>query len=192
MADLLQSLLGIVALLVFLLILAVPGTIAVIAFSRLKGRIAKKFKLSWIKASFISTFIAMFLLVLVLYLIPFLQVLSFTQNDFLPAGMQTQIIEAENSEELIEQPFQANYFLDLIIFSVITILRLLFVALVLSLLLLPLELIGSAIFSKLARKKSANILAFYASTFTAMVVAVIVVFAFPWIPAGLLYFLYFA
>jgi hypothetical protein len=190
MVEVLQSLVEIARLLFGLLVLAIPLTIAVMVFSRLEARLEKKFKLSWLKASWLSTFIAMFILLIFIYLLPFLQVLDFAKNDSLPAEIKTQFDEVNGV--FVEQPTGSIPALDALISAVITIARLLLVAAVLALILLPLEFIGSAVFSRLERKKSANIPAFYIASFAGLLIAMIVIMVFSWIPAGIIYFIYFS
>jgi len=190
MVEVVQSLIELAFFLLRAALFAIPLTIAVIAFSRLEEGISKKFKLSWVKASALSTFIAAFIAILIIYLIPFFGVLDSSLNDSLPSQITTQIIE-ENGQ-LVEVPADSNPIADSAIALIITFFRLAFVSAVIALLLIPLELLASSVFSRLARKKSANLPAFYLATLAGFLIAALIILLFPWIPAGIAYFIYFS
>jgi len=190
MADIALSFLEIGGFLVRALLLAIPLMVAVIAFSRLGKHFGKKFGLSWIKSSLLSTFVAMLVLMVFVYAMPYIGVLGFAKNDTLPSSLGEWWYESNGT--LVAGGSPDNSLLGAIYFFGLTVLRIAFVSAVLALILLPLELLCSMIFSRLAKKKGLNIIPFYASTFAGLLIAAFVILAFPWITAGLMYFVFFA
>ena len=191
MVDFVQTLVEFLVLLVNLLLLAVPLTAIVFAFGKLEGKLEKKFKLSWIKASALSAFAAVFLAILIVYLLPFSGTMQFSSNDNLPAEVTTQVVE-DASGQLVEQQIFGSPLIDALGIALITFLRLVFISAVLTVLLLPLILLASGVFSKFAKKKSANIPAFYLSSFAGLFMIAVIMLALPWVPAGIAYFIFFS
>ncbi|MDO8647884.1 MAG: hypothetical protein Q7R70_05740 [Candidatus Diapherotrites archaeon] len=191
MVDFAQTLVEFFVLLINLLLLAIPLAAIVFAFGRLEGRLEKKFKLSWIKASALSAFAAVFLAILIVYLLPFSGAMQFSSNDNLPTGITTQVVE-DASGQLVEQQIPGSSLLDSLGVMLVTFLRLVFISAVLTVLLLPLILLASGVFSKFAKKKSANIPAFYLSSFAGLFMIAVIILALPWIPAGIAYFIFFS
>lgn len=177
MADALSMLLSLLAILWGTLVFSVPAFIAALACTFLYKWISKKLSLKWFKASLITTYICVFVVLLVFFFTPLLT------TAFQQAVPDLAPDESYSGEELL-----ALFFVS----PVMLVIKLLAAALVISLLLMPLELIGSALFSWLQKKKKLYYVNAFISVFAATLAAVLVILAFPWIPAGILYFVYFA
>lgn len=190
MADIVLSLLEIAGFLLRALLFAAPLTVAVVVFSKLCKRLEKKFRLSWVKAALLSTFAAMALLMVLVYVLPYLGVLGFAKNDTISQSLGEWWYDENGT--LVSGASPDNPLLGALYASLVTVLRLAFVSAVLALIILPLEIVCSMLFSRLAKKKSANIVAFYVSTLAGLLIASAAILLFPWIPAGLMYFVFFA
>jgi len=136
---------------------------------------SKKYSLSWIKASFLSTYITVLLLVFFLYLFPFISALLEINYGVVPEQYGTSAAEW-------------------IFLGAYTLLRLVLVAIVLALFVLLLEFAGLFVFEAL--RKRFPTFSYPASAFVGVffstAIASAVILWFPWILSGLIYLMYFA
>lgn len=141
----------------------------------IQRKLIKRFKLSWIKSSLISTFIIVLIFVFAMYVFPL--AVGFSQHDpgILPEGFE----------------MTAGEYLFLIGTALFKILSLSFI---LTVFLLPLQFVGLFAMDFLKKKYSLPFLAnvFFAVFCSTLVGAFIVIYLFPWIPTGIVYLLYFA
>lgn len=134
---------------------------------------AKRFKLSWITSTMLVTFFMTLSLVTALYLSPIIQ--AFQEPSYtLPPELEPSILEKA-------------YFVFL------QAVRLLAVSVVLSLLLLPLELVGSFFFDWLSKKTNWTfVVRLYAAVFaTTLLAAYFAFFVFPFMLSGIVYMIFY-
>ena len=106
------------------IMLAVPTYVFTAIGAWLKGKLCEKFKLSWLKGAAASTFAVFFVLLTALYLFPY--------------------VSAFGTETIGAVPEFAQATLDVVLLQgVLLVVRLLLIAALLALLVLPLELAGS-------------------------------------------------
>ncbi|AJF60211.1 MAG: hypothetical protein J4224_01585 [Candidatus Diapherotrites archaeon] len=153
---------------------SVPVFIFVFFASKVRRAIAGKYKWSWFKSGFITTYLLIFSLILVLYLQPALPLLQSDPFGETPVEFQTPVLE-------------------LLLIALIQLVRLLVVALVLSFIVLPLEFIGLFLHEKI--KKSFKFhwaLKLYLTVFIVTLLAsIFVLFFAQWIISGTLAFIYY-
>ena len=167
------GLLSVIDLLKITLIISIPVFLLVIAGIFLRKKIINRFKMSWIKASFIATYIMFLVLLFFVYFLPGALVFFGTDPNILPEEMRLTLME--NTLVVLGMVFKM--LLNALIFTVI---------------LTPLELIASGVAGKLeAKYKRHWLINTFAGVFAAVLAATtLVVFLFPWAPAGVYYLIY--
>lgn len=157
------------------LILSIPGIILAFFGKIIYSKISEKFDLSWLKGVFATTFILAVVFVFLAYFLPI-------ADSFFKV-----------SEEIVPLVFQEAP-MDLLLFYIYTIMRLLFAALIITLLLTPLQIIGSLVHDWALNKRKLPILvSLYLTVFSACFIGfVIFITLFQWVFFGLLYLIYFA
>ncbi|MFH0714824.1 MAG: hypothetical protein V1847_03165 [Candidatus Diapherotrites archaeon] len=188
MADFVISVLQILSVLLYSLLLAVPVCAIAWIGSLLRKRISKKWKISWIFSTAISTYVLVLIGVVALFAFPALSVGSV--QDTLPADVNEQIIF--EGGQAVDAPLSpeasvGNSFVSFLYNA----LRLLVVALVLTLLLLPLEVLASFASDALEKRKAPFLLQVYVASFVGVLIAFLVLIVFPWLQTGLLYYIFF-
>ena len=136
--------------------------------------LAKKYKLNWFKSSILTTYFLVFSLVLVLYIMPVIDILITPATGIILPELQPTPVE-------------------LLIPFVLQFARLLVIALMLTLLLMPLEFIGIFLFEKISEKfKFAYSIRLFLTVFAVSVfTSAFVLFVAPWSIAGILFLIYF-
>ncbi|MEW6295786.1 MAG: hypothetical protein AB1467_05875 [Candidatus Diapherotrites archaeon] len=154
---------------------SIPAFIAVILGKKLKEMLEEKFKGSWLRNSFIVTYVFCLIIVAFLYVFPLMSALGEVDTAGVP-------------EEL--NPTLA----DSIIAFFWSVVKVVFSAFVIAVLLIPLEFVGLYVFEWIQKKYKFNYFAeLFLGVFSASLVAVIVLlFLFPWTLTGLIYLIYFA
>jgi len=156
-------------------IASVPAFIGVILGMKLKGLLEKKFKDSWLRNSFIVTYIFCLIIVAFLYVFPLMEAFGETNTAGIPQELNPTLT-------------------DSILAFLWSAFKILFSAFVIAILLIPLEFVGLYVFEWLQKKYKFNYFAeLFLGVFSASLVAVIVLlFLFPWTITGLIYLIYFA
>ena len=157
------------------LILSIPGIILAFFGKIIYSKISKKFELSWLKAVLVTTFIMVVIFVFVIYSFPIAEAFLTINEGIAPSIFQ-------------EQPS------DLLLFYIYTILKLLFAAVIITLILTPLQIIGSLVHDWALNKRKLPILvSLYLTVFSACFIGFIIfITLFQWAFLGLLYLIYFA
>lgn len=157
------------------LILSIPGIILAFFGKIIYSKISEKFDLSWLKGVFATTFILTVVFVFLAYFLPIADAFFKVNTGITPSIFQ-------------EEP------LELLLFYIYTIMRLLFAALIITLLLIPLQIIGSLVYDWALNKRKLPILvSLYLTVFSVCFIGfVIFLTMFQWVFLGLLYLIYFA
>ncbi len=135
----------------------------------------KKFKLSWLKSTFLLSYVVFFILLILFYFGPFQSALGETTFTVFPEELKPQ-------------------FQNILGFYVFTVFRLLLIALALTIMAIPFALFGSLILSFLKKRYSSQ--PFSAQLFvtvflTSIVLSFFLLFLAPWINLGIFYLVYF-
>lgn len=161
-----------------LLKISLPASIVAFAFVFVaviaRKQLAQKYKWSWVKSSFITTYFFLFALTVSLYLAPILDVVFVPSTSGIPPEL------APTLSEIILPPI-AQF------------LRLLVVALILAFILMPLEFVGLYLFEKISEKLKAGFsVRLFLTVFLATVFSfAITLFLMPWVLTGIIYLIYF-
>ncbi|MDD5148821.1 MAG: hypothetical protein PHH08_05150 [Candidatus ainarchaeum sp.] len=165
---------GIIDLLRIALILAVPLFLASIPVFFFKNRVSKKFSLNWIQSAVLTTYVAVTIILIFLYLWPYC------------LGFAESIVAHQTPPSML-----AMTPADLALAVIFTILKILSSALVLTILLLPLEFFAEFVSDRLKEKKlPAPAKTFIGAYCTSLLVTIIILFVFPWIANGVIYLIY--
>ncbi len=172
MASIVESLAGVLYLLVGTLVFSIIVLALVWAASWIRGKLLKRFpKLSWIQSVFLSMLALVFILVFVLYFFP--------------------MASAPSNSVLDQPPDEPQDVLGGIANFLTQVARLLFVSLVFTILLVPLALLGDFV-RQYVQKKRKKWIALLIASWCCVLVTVLIWFLFPWIPAGLVYFWFYS
>ncbi|MFH1240240.1 MAG: hypothetical protein V1672_03405 [Candidatus Diapherotrites archaeon] len=157
------------------LILSVPGIILAVFGKTIYSKISKKFGLSWLKAVFATTLIMTVFFVFLAYFIPIADAFFRVNEGIAPIVFQ-------------EEP------VDLLLFYIYTILKLIFAALIITILLTPFQIIGSLVHDWARNKRKLPIfISLYLTVFSVCFIGFVVfITMFQWVFLGLLYLIYFA
>ncbi|MAG22337.1 MAG: hypothetical protein CL943_03490 [Candidatus Diapherotrites archaeon] len=171
-----EVLLAIIELLRLGLVTAIPTFVVVLVAEPVYRAITKRFSLSWAKASLITAYLAVTLLIMVLYIVPLFLGWSESQLTGTPAPaiLQTTIV-------------------DIATVAVISLLKILITAAIYTVMVLPLLLVSTYVLEKLkAREKPLPSIAnkFIAVFATSVLAWIILLFVFPFAWGGLFYLLY--
>ncbi len=154
------------------LVLSIPFFILVFPAAFLRKRLAEKFKMKWFSSAFISLFVFSLALTALAYVYP-LALVSGEWN------------LGEVPEQLYATPLETAGLWFYAVFKI------LMVAFAVAVLFSPFLLLGSMLADKLKEKKwnphAKNFLAVFACTLTG---SFLLLFAFNWIPMGLIFYLY--
>ncbi len=164
------------------LIFSIPVYLIVLIGVFLRRFFEKKYKLNWFKSSLAATYLLMFAL-------PFFLYISFPAASF---GEVT----------IGEIPYTARPIGELVFPIILSFIRLLVVAAVLTLMLLPLEFVGVFIFDKqikrlaLIKSKKWSKLNYFINLYISVFIlslftAFVILFLFPWILPGVIYLIFF-
>ncbi len=158
-------------------IAAVPIFVIILAARWLLGKIQKKTKWNWLFCAFAATYAVLWVMLLFVYFIPFLLGLN-------------QSISVQGEIPSVFAPPSGSYLMSFLygLFKVTI------AAAVISLLLLPLELIGSFIFEWVNKRlpKAHPLLGLFITTYLASIVGVaILLFIIPEAVTGVLFFIYY-
>ena|SRR3989344_559703 len=157
------------------LVLSIPVFLLVFAGKWLREKIAEKTKWSWLISALASTYCLMWALLLLLYFFPYIAALGESNVGEVPS------IFATTAGSLIE-----SYVFGLVKVTIS--------ALVVSLLLMPFELIGAFIYEWVNKKlptQKPPVNLFITSYLVSLVSAAIVLFIIPEAVTGLLFYIYF-
>ncbi|HLD58327.1 MAG TPA: hypothetical protein VI977_01640 [archaeon] len=144
-----------------------------------KERIAKKFSLNWFQSALITTYLAVTIILIFLYLYPY--ALGFSQSQI--AGQTAPSILATTPQDILIAVF-------------LGIIKILTTALILTVLLLPFEFFAVFAAEKLKEAKiSGKEIPLLAQTFaaafcTCLLALIIVFFIFPWTVNGIIFLIY--
>ncbi len=157
------------------LILSIPGLILAFFGKIIYSKISEKFSLSWLKAVFATTFVLAVFFVFLAYLFPLADA-ALNVND----GIKPLVFQEAS--------------LDVLLFYIYTIMKLIFAALIITLLLIPLQIMGSLVYDWALNKRKLPILvSLYLTVFSACFIGfVLFITLFQWAFLGLLYLIYFA
>ncbi|MFH1256250.1 MAG: hypothetical protein V1494_03060 [Candidatus Diapherotrites archaeon] len=153
---------------------SIPLFIIVLFGMWLKEKLKRKYRLSWVKSVFAATFIICLALIAFANLQPW----------FFALGEQT----AGTAPPVISETI-----LDSVFFAAATLVLFFLKALVVSLVLLPLEFVGAFVSEAIEKKFKWHSLArLYISVFVMTAIAsALILFAFPWILTGIIYLVFF-
>jgi hypothetical protein len=173
--DFFEILLSIVSLIKGAFILSIPVFFIVLIASFLRKKIENYFKLQWFSSALITTIIFFLAIVSILYYFPFLLALNESRLGILPIEFQPTFFES----------FSA-FLLSLI--------HVIIVAIVLTVLIIPIEFFGLFLTEALEQKFKLNkLINLFVTVFClTTIVSSIILFVFPWIVSGMIYFIYFS
>jgi len=160
------------SLLVRAFFVSVPVFFLALVSASVSSGLSKKFRFKWLQSTVVSTYLIVFVLIFFLYWFPFVSVLPSVQTGSAPEGLQFSLLE--------------NVFHWAVIFA-----GLLFKALALTALLLPLEFVSALAFDVVSRRVSKTqwfclFLAVYLTTLLALLVLLFN----PWIIQGMVWFVW--
>lgn len=175
-------------LLIGCFILSVP-LLAVVSIGRpIRSAIQKRFSLSWLWSVLFSAFVLFSALLVVFYFWPS-GFQFFNVNDSLPSAIlpfeETNFDAVPSAPD--SNPILAAFFLALF--------KIIFSAVVLSFISFPFILIGSLLvdyFSPKKPKKNPTILSYFLACFGCTLLVILLLLAFPWLFAGIAYFIFFS
>jgi hypothetical protein len=150
--------------------LAIPVFLVVFLSSFLHSWLAKKYNFSWLKSTMVTSYLTIFILIMVLYSVP--AFLGFQESD----------------QGTIPLSFQLST-IDWLVFIALIVLRNAAISLLFTLFILPLEFLSSMVFDYLKEKTKINKwLGVFAAVFSACLAAsIILLFLFPWVIGGIVY-----
>jgi NADH:ubiquinone oxidoreductase subunit 6 (subunit J) len=182
------ELLAIGGFLLTAILLAVPITIVVYVGKFLKAKLQKKYKkLSWIQSAFASVFVITFVLLALLYSYPAISSFGNSNND-LPGT--TNFLVPDETSGLVETAVQSTSLQDSIFSFFLNVGRLLVIAFVVSILIMPFVFIGAFVFESFAKKSKSFLAKTYAAVLVCTIIVWIIMILFPWIQASLLYYVF--
>jgi len=157
------------------LVLSIPGIILAFFGKIIYSKISKKFELSWLKGVLATTFLMTVFFVFLAYFLPIIDAFLKVNEGIAPIVFH-------------EDP------LTLLLFYIYTILKLIFAALIITLILTPLQIVGSLVHDWTLNKRKLPILvSLYLTVFSACFIGfVIFITLFQWAFLGLVYLIYFA
>jgi hypothetical protein len=157
--------------------LSIPMFVCGIVIKFLNSKLSQKFGYSFFKSTIISTYLVVLSLIIVLYFFPLYLGYSESpwQTNGIPPQFQITLVDFFDATPAIA-------------------IKLLWVALVFTLFLIPLQFVASYIFELLKTKFTKHkIVNLYATVFlTSVITVLIILFIFPFIPYWSVYFLYFS
>ncbi len=172
--DVLSVALGIMDLLRIALIISIPLFLASIPALLFKNWLAKKFSLSWIQSALITTYLAVTIILIFLYLFPYY------------LGFSESILAKQIPPSML-----AITPADIAVAIFLTILKILVNALILTIILLPLEFFAEFASDKLKEKKFPQLAKNFVIAYcTGLLATIIILFVFPWIISGIVFLLY--
>jgi hypothetical protein len=156
-------------------ILSIPVFLLFLLGYFFSKKFLEKFNLKWIQKTFVATYFVFILLLLVFFIWPVIEAFLVVDNGVIPEPLRMTLGE----------------FLYLV-FSLLV--KMLVVAFILSLFVLPLAFIGVFVLEFFSEKFKWNkFINFFLSCFIATVIGLFVVlFLFPWVIPGIIYLVYFA
>ncbi|MBU0662602.1 MAG: hypothetical protein ABH854_04125 [Candidatus Diapherotrites archaeon] len=172
---LMDILLSVISLLWGSILVSIPAFILVAIASFARRKIATRYKLGWLKSGAIASYILVLLLIFVLYYSPLLLSLGQETAYAYPAELAPSAAESLSALAL-------------------GVLRLFFIAVVLTTIIIPLEILGAIIFDALAArfpKLNHWALTYAATLAVTFIAAVLLIFIVPWAFAGILYFIFY-
>lgn len=172
--DAFSILFGIIDLLFIALKLAIPVFLVSLAALWLKKKLSERYSLSWIKSALITTYLVIFVLLVILHLYTWFS--GYFESSV--AMQEVPGIFAITPAEILTG----------ILFMAI---KIFLTAIILTILLLPLEFFAEFVSEKIKEKKMPSLLqTFIASYCTCLLTAIIVLFVFPWIIPGVFFLIY--
>lgn len=172
--DPLSIISGIIDLLIIALKISIPAFLIGLIVVFFKNWLAKKYGLSWIQSAVVATYLAVTIILFFLYLFPYY--LGFLASDLAKQAAPSML-------SLTVWDIAAAVFF--------TIIKILGSALILTIMLLPLEFLAEFFSSKLKEKKIPELAKKFAvAYFTSLVVTIIILFIFPWMLTGIIYMIY--
>ena len=165
----LNAIFSVIDLLRGTLFLSIIAFVGVFFASFLHAWLSKKYNLSWLKATIITSYLAIFILIMVLYFAPVISGFSDSDQGSIPEFFQSTPA-------------------DTIVFFVTILLRNAAIALLYAFFVLPLEFLASMVFDFLKEKKTNKWLGVFAAVFVAcLATTIVLLFLLPWVLPGLLY-----
>ena len=164
-------------------LLSLPVFVLVLIGQRLKREIDRRWKLSWVQSTLLTTYIIATLLILVLY--------------FGVYAYSLQFYSSTNPPEAI-QPVPEFVLMESLLFVGFGLAKKLVAGLAVSLMILPLAVIGSVVLERLEardkgrrkKERSSPWLKLFGAVFVATLLAYIVVLIFDFIPVGVVYLVF--
>ena len=171
--DPVSILFGIIDFARITVIIAIPVFIIALLALEARKALEKKFSLSWIQGAIVTTYLAVTIILIFLYLVPYY--LAWQESEI--AKQTAPSILALTTADIATA----------IIFAAAKILA---SAVVLTILLLPLEFFAAFVSDKLKEKKIPGIGKTFIAAYCSCALAAIIAFAFPWIIVGIFYMIY--
>jgi hypothetical protein len=166
--------LGIIDLLRIALIISIPLFLAAIPALFLKNKLAKKFSLNWIQSALITTYLAVTIILIFLYLVPYY------------LGFLESILAKQTPPAIL-----ALTPLDLAAAVLLTIIKIVISAIILTIIVFPLEFFAEFVSDKLKEKKIPRLAKNFVIAYcTSLLVTIIILFVFPWILNGIIFLIY--
>jgi hypothetical protein len=150
--------------------IAIIAFIGVFLASFLHDWLSKKYEFSWLKATMLTSYLTIFVLIILLYFSPVISGFGESNQGIVPSSLEMSPAEWVS-------------------FIVVMLLRNALVALLFTLFILPLEFFGSMAFDFLKEKYKLNrwINIFIAVFAVSLLVSIICLFLLPWVVPGLVY-----
>ncbi len=154
--------------------LAIIAFVLVFFASFLHDWLSKKYKFSWLKATMLTSYLAIFILIILLYSAPVI------------SGFN------ESNQGVVPDFFKMSP-VDWLSFIAMVILRNAVIALLFTFFILPLEFLGSMVFDYLKERFKANkwVNVFVAVFAACLATAITCLFLLPWVVPGLIYLTFF-
>ncbi len=155
-------------------LLSIPAFVLVFLASFFHAWLSKKYGFSWLKATMITSYLAIFILIMLLYFTPVISGYGESDQGIVPSIFQTTALESA-------------------IFFFLLVLRNAVIALLFAFFVLPLEFLSSSVFDYLNEKaKLGKWINIFVAVFAAcLATAIITLFLLPWIVPGLIYLVFY-
>ncbi len=172
--DAASIVLGILDFLRIALLFTVPVFLVSIPALLAKERLAKKFNLNWIQSALITTYLALTIILIFLYLYPY--ALGFFESE----------TASETAPSILATTPQ-----DMLVAVFLGIIKILSTALVLTVLALPFEFFAAFVLEKLKELKIHALAKNFITAFCSCLLALIIVFfVFPWAFSGIIFLIF--
>lgn len=166
--------LGILELFRIAIIITIPVFLIAIAALFLRKTLSERFKLNWVKGTLLANYIVIAIIIAIAYILPYS--LGFAESGL--AKIEMPSVLAITPAEIL-------------LVTVLSIIKILISTLIITVLVLPLEFFGSFMLEKLKERQLPELAKLFITAFaTCLLATIIILFVFPWIINGIIFLVY--